>query len=251
MKTVSGEIESCTPITISTAASVLSKFVSTETGASQAVNAYLRRATASLDELVRLHSKPDRKKRKNHKLEPSANGQIATGSIGATREPIGVESGIKFVDSGNAGADNERKKIKKEKSGDFDEDSERKKIKRAKSSDFDEERVKKGEVCDEGIVREETEKKKRKKKRKNGDNVGDAEVNGVGIRNGEAEIKREIKEDQKRVDIIDGRDANGEVKKEDRKKRKNREVEEGTRNEVEEGQRSKKKKRRDGGEDHN
>ncbi|KAB5530044.1 hypothetical protein DKX38_020125 [Salix brachista] len=64
MKTVTGKITKSTPVTIAKAASILSKFVSTDTGASQALNAYLRRATAAFDELARLHSKSDRRKHK-------------------------------------------------------------------------------------------------------------------------------------------------------------------------------------------
>ncbi|KAF9670731.1 hypothetical protein SADUNF_Sadunf13G0099200 [Salix dunnii] len=64
MKTVTGKITESTPVTIAKAASILSKFVSTDNGASQALNAYLRRATAAFDELARLHSKSDRRKHK-------------------------------------------------------------------------------------------------------------------------------------------------------------------------------------------
>ncbi|KAF9661729.1 hypothetical protein SADUNF_Sadunf19G0098900 [Salix dunnii] len=64
MKTVTGKITGSTPVTIAKAASILSKFVFSETGASQALNAYLRRATAAFDELSRLHSKSDRRKHK-------------------------------------------------------------------------------------------------------------------------------------------------------------------------------------------
>ncbi|KAG6738888.1 hypothetical protein POTOM_058511 [Populus tomentosa] len=64
MKTVTGKITDSTPVSISKAASILSKFVSSENGASQALNAYLRRATAAFDELSRLHSKSDRRKHK-------------------------------------------------------------------------------------------------------------------------------------------------------------------------------------------
>ena len=66
MKTVSGEIISTKAISLSKAAKVLSNFVAAETGASDAVSAYLRRASASFDELVQFHkymkySKSDRK----------------------------------------------------------------------------------------------------------------------------------------------------------------------------------------------
>ncbi|OAY45689.1 uncharacterized protein LOC110619639 [Manihot esculenta] len=71
MKTVTGKIVSSTPVPIYKASSILSNFASTETGASQAVSAYLRRATAAFDELSRLHPKPDRKKRKKRRKDKS------------------------------------------------------------------------------------------------------------------------------------------------------------------------------------
>ena len=66
MKTVSGKIISTKAISLSKAAKVLSNFVAAETGASDAVSAYLRRASASFNELVQFHkdlklSKSDRK----------------------------------------------------------------------------------------------------------------------------------------------------------------------------------------------
>ncbi|KAJ9153418.1 hypothetical protein P3X46_026860 [Hevea brasiliensis] len=67
MKTVTGKIVSSTPVPIYKAASIISNFASSETGASQAVSAYLRRATAAFDELARLHPKPDRKKHKKRR----------------------------------------------------------------------------------------------------------------------------------------------------------------------------------------
>lgn len=66
MKSITGKITSTKSISLSKASKVLSNFINAETGASQAVSSYLRRASASFDELVQLHkelkaSKPDRK----------------------------------------------------------------------------------------------------------------------------------------------------------------------------------------------
>ena len=55
MKTISGTVVSSKPISLSKATSILSTFVSTETGASQAMGAYLRRSLASFKELKQLH----------------------------------------------------------------------------------------------------------------------------------------------------------------------------------------------------
>ncbi|XP_023745552.1 uncharacterized protein LOC111893714 [Lactuca sativa] len=52
MKTVSGKIVSLKPVNLSKAANILSKFVTSENGASQPVSAYLRRASVAFNELV-------------------------------------------------------------------------------------------------------------------------------------------------------------------------------------------------------
>nr|DAD26013.1 TPA_asm: hypothetical protein HUJ06_027481 [Nelumbo nucifera] len=55
MKAVSGSLVSYKPMSPSKAASVLSSFTSVDTGESQTVSAYLRRACASFNELVRFY----------------------------------------------------------------------------------------------------------------------------------------------------------------------------------------------------
>ncbi|KAG7010591.1 hypothetical protein SDJN02_27385, partial [Cucurbita argyrosperma subsp. argyrosperma] len=75
MKTVTGSIVSSKPISISKAASTLSSFLSVDNGASKAICAYLRRASASFNELKQLHkelksSRSDRKHR-HHGSEAS------------------------------------------------------------------------------------------------------------------------------------------------------------------------------------
>ncbi|XP_062113266.1 uncharacterized protein LOC133824407 [Humulus lupulus] len=71
MKTVSGIVVSSKPISLSKATSILSTFVSTDTGASQAMAAYLRRSLASFKELKQLHkefkTKQSERKRKRHR----------------------------------------------------------------------------------------------------------------------------------------------------------------------------------------
>lgn len=54
MKTVSGIVVSSKPVSLSKAARVLSKFMASDNGASPAFAAYLKRASASFDELVQL-----------------------------------------------------------------------------------------------------------------------------------------------------------------------------------------------------
>lgn len=84
MKTISGRVTSSNPISLSKATSVLTTFVAAETGASQAVNAYLRRTVEAFNELNQLHrelkgSKSSRKHKRakenceNHRLHEVAN----------------------------------------------------------------------------------------------------------------------------------------------------------------------------------
>ncbi|KAG6752365.1 hypothetical protein POTOM_044589 [Populus tomentosa] len=88
MKTVAGKITDSTPVTIAKAASILSKFVSTDTGASQALNAYLRRATSAFDELARLHSKSDRRKHKRDSAQTQRVEASVVGSPSAAELPL-------------------------------------------------------------------------------------------------------------------------------------------------------------------
>ncbi|XP_021889785.1 uncharacterized protein LOC110808564 [Carica papaya] len=55
MKTVSGKVISTAPISLSKAASIISNFAAAENGASQAISAYVRRASAAFTELAHLH----------------------------------------------------------------------------------------------------------------------------------------------------------------------------------------------------
>ncbi|KAL2927801.1 Signal recognition particle receptor FtsY [Bienertia sinuspersici] len=57
MKTVSGEVVSSTPVSVSKAAKILSNFASSDNGASPAFAAYLKRSSASFNELAQLHKK--------------------------------------------------------------------------------------------------------------------------------------------------------------------------------------------------
>ncbi|KNA03074.1 hypothetical protein SOVF_212630 [Spinacia oleracea] len=60
MKSVSGEVVSCETFPLSKAARVLSNFVAADNGASPAFAAYLRRASASFNELAQLHKEHKR-----------------------------------------------------------------------------------------------------------------------------------------------------------------------------------------------
>ncbi|KAJ6291458.1 hypothetical protein OIU76_023514 [Salix suchowensis] len=124
MKTVTGNITNSTPVTIAKAASILSKFVFSETGASQALNAYLRRATAAFDELEQL-------------LKKEVKGE---GSVGDE--------------------ETERKKEKKRrKKGDLAEETQKSNGIKKEKAEVEENG---GEVLDKIEIRENGEKKKKK-----------------------------------------------------------------------------------------
>jgi hypothetical protein len=184
MKTVTGKITDSTPVSISKAASILSKFVSSENGASQALNAYLRRATAAFDELSRLHSKSDRRK---HKKDSSLIRSVeASQSELVNNSEQMVKKEVK--EEGSVGEEEiESKKEKKRKrKGDLAEQTEKSNGIKKEKAEVEEN----GSVVDKIEIREEEEKKKRKRK------------------SGEVEVKEEREEEEK-----DGLEEEGQRKK--------------------------------------
>nr|GMD34608.1 nucleolar protein 58-like [Ipomoea batatas] len=55
MKTISGKVISTKPVSLSDAAVIISDFAATETGASDAVSVYIRRAADAFNQLVQFH----------------------------------------------------------------------------------------------------------------------------------------------------------------------------------------------------
>ncbi|CAK9314457.1 unnamed protein product [Citrullus colocynthis] len=100
MKTVTGTVVSSKPISISKAASTLSSFLSVDNGASQALCAYLRRASASFNELKQLHKelKSSRSVRKH-----LHHGSEVSNELEAVLDnPCRVEDGEKKKSSASA-----------------------------------------------------------------------------------------------------------------------------------------------------
>ncbi|KAF8396661.1 hypothetical protein HHK36_018286 [Tetracentron sinense] len=163
MKTISGKVVSSKPISLSKAASVLSTFVSAETGASQAVSAYLRRASFSFTELVQFHRelKSGRSERKQRKirLEDVDNGN-PTDAVENPREDGGrildSEEDQSYVHYGTS------------KGGNFDDEGRdigrKKKKKKKKKREINDNRAEERESG--GGVGIEVEKGKERKKRK-------------------------------------------------------------------------------------
>ncbi|KAH8490319.1 hypothetical protein H0E87_022739 [Populus deltoides] len=195
MKTVTGKITDSTPVTIAKAASILSKFVSTDTGASQALNAYLRRATAAFDELARLHSKSDRRKHKRDSAQTQRVEAIQSGLVINNEQRLKKE----VKEEGNAAEEEtEGKKKRRKRKGDLEEETERSNEVKREKTEFEENE---GKLVGRVEIKVEEEmKKKKKKKRKSG------EV--------EVEVEVEVKEEEK-----EGKDG---LKDEGRRKKKKR-----------------------------
>ncbi|KAM6552450.1 hypothetical protein CsatB_013212 [Cannabis sativa] len=87
MKTVSGTAISSKPLSLSKATSILSTFVSSDTGASQAMAAYLRRSLASFKELKQLNkdlkTNKSERQRKRHRAADDDEGETNVGESAA------------------------------------------------------------------------------------------------------------------------------------------------------------------------
>lgn len=119
MKAVTGSVTSSRAISLSKAARVLSRFVSTENGASQAVSAYLKRASSSFDELIQFHKNLKSRNHSNLNAETERQGRNLEEEIGH------------FDDQGK------RKKKRKRNSLEVveDEQEEKKKVKNVEMED--------------------------------------------------------------------------------------------------------------------
>ncbi|CAI9272405.1 unnamed protein product [Lactuca saligna] len=105
MKTVSGKIVSTKAVNLSKAANILSKFVTSDNGASQSVSAYLRRASVAFNELVYF--------KKHNKLKKKANEDASTISDISQRNL--EEDDVRVPKNDNVEDKSEDKKKKKKK----------------------------------------------------------------------------------------------------------------------------------------
>lgn len=287
MKSVKGQVLSTTPISISKAAKILSKFVYADTSASQAVCAYLRRASASFNELNQLH-----KELKSHRKHKITKSKIVTEDGEPTQS---------FISNRSDGEESERKNHKKKKKkkkeeqrgwvgdtveneGETVEDKVRIKI---EESDLGVEtgkskhEKKRGEV---GILKEVKSKVKieedgnvgieddgrKEHKKSKGQNVGkvgflEEQKNRIKIeKDGDMGMENVRKKHKKKREtsgyevgemkengggiIVEEEEEEEEGKKKKKKKRKSEEIEEGREMNLEEFQSKKKKKRKIEGE---
>ncbi|KAJ4725926.1 nucleolar protein 58-like [Melia azedarach] len=269
MKAVTGKVLSTTPISLSKAASILSKFVSADNGASQAVCAYLRRASFSFNELNQLH-----KELKSHRKHKTSKSEIITDDEKPNRSVISIQRSSHpelSREPGSGVSESEKKKHKKKK--DAVEDKLRIKNEEKPSEDAESNLVpetgkkkhkKKGEVGsleegkgklkieEEGNVGIENERKKHKKKQKqNAVEIGYLEEEKKKIKieeDGDVGMENEGKKHKKKrepsgLELGNLKENGGEIVIEERKKRKSEEIEEGREMNSEES-RSKKKRRK-------
>ncbi|XVF05610.1 hypothetical protein REPUB_Repub05bG0187700 [Reevesia pubescens] len=222
MKTVTGKILSSTPISVSKAAKFIANFAAADNGASEAVSAYLRRASASFNDLKQLHrdlrkrpSKSDRKHKKSKSettVEGAGESSLEPSVFNLTRETVELsqEASHGYVGSERK---NHKSKKKKEKSEVVNFEDGEGKI-----------------VIEDGWSKRKKEKNEGKmvikKKEKSGGKIENLQENGVNIEKGKMgnEEEREEEEEKKK-----------------KKKRKSREIE-GTENNFSPEPRKKKKK---------
>ncbi|XP_044504746.1 protein PXR1-like [Mangifera indica] len=163
MKTITGQVLSTSQISLSKAASTLSKFVNADTNASPALCAYLRRASVSFIELSQLHKElKSGRKHKTSKSDIIAEEEKPTRSVLSNQLPSHPE----LRESSHGVSNGIESKIKKEK-----------KEKRERS-----------EFVNVNGVLEVEEKTAKKKKRK----IGEIEE-GQAIHSEESPIKKKKK----------------------------------------------------------
>ncbi|XP_021279446.1 protein PXR1-like [Herrania umbratica] len=87
MKTVTGTILSSTPISVSKVTKIISNFAATDNGSSQAVSAYLRRASVLFNELKQLHRELRKQWKSDRKHKKSKSETAVEGARESSLEP--------------------------------------------------------------------------------------------------------------------------------------------------------------------
>ncbi|XP_010535557.1 PREDICTED: protein FAM133-like [Tarenaya hassleriana] len=170
MKTVTGRVISAEPISVAKAASILSRFASSEHGATQAVSAYLRRASAAFNELKCLHR--DLKTSTLNKKKPRSDATLERNRTHESGEP---------GRSGEVKKKHKKKENESGKVGEFVENggeiggSESETVREGEPG-HERVQVSQGPSQDGESERKEGKKKKKKKNREHDENVGDGEV---------------------------------------------------------------------------
>ncbi|XP_019056355.1 PREDICTED: nucleolar protein 58 [Tarenaya hassleriana] len=222
MKTVTGRVISAGPISVSKAASILSKFASSENGATQAVCAYLRRATVAFNELKGIHR--DLKASNLKEKKPRSDVTLVRNPTLASDEPGRPDDMSEGAYDGN----HHQKKLKKkekESGGDGDLVNSGGEIGGRESKTVGEqERSHERVQVSQGPSRDgESEIKEGKKKNKK-NREGDENFDGGEVKTrveAEDEHRKEEKKEKKKK-----RKSGGEIGSEEKKSKKKRQVKE-------------------------
>ncbi|KAK6235376.1 hypothetical protein QQP08_025966 [Theobroma cacao] len=230
MKTATGKILSSTPISVSKATKIISNFAATDNGASQAVSAYLRRASASFNELKQLHrelrkqSKSDRKHKKSKSeaaVEGAGESSLEPSVFNLTRGAVELSQEASHGYGNSEGKKHKnKKKIEKGEVGNVGDGEGKSAIEDGESK----RKKEKNEVCnseedEEKMVIEEPSEKKKHKREKSGRKIENFQRNGVKIEEGEmrheAEGQWENKKKRKSREIGEGieNDSSSEPRK--------------------------------------
>ncbi|OMO91374.1 hypothetical protein COLO4_18404 [Corchorus olitorius] len=239
MKTVTGRILSSTPISVSKAARTIAKFAATDNGASLAISAYLRRASAGFNELKQLHKELQRSSKSDRKDKKSKSEATVEGAGESSLEPSVfnlTRGGVELTQEASQGYSEGKKHKKNKKKNENGEigkfgSGEGKIVLEDGESGRNKEKNEVGnfvEDVDRTVIDEHGERKKHKKKEKSGKKTETFQENGVNIQ--------------------EGKMINGEQREREKKKRKSTEME-GIENNSSEPRKKKKKKIKNEGDD--
>ncbi|XP_022947113.1 DEAD-box ATP-dependent RNA helicase 42-like isoform X1 [Cucurbita moschata] len=236
MKTITGNVVSSKPISLSKAASTLSSFLSVDNGASKALCAYLRRASASFNELKQLHK--DLKSSRSDRNPRHHGFEVSSGLEAAVDSSHRIENGERIKSSVNESKSGKKRRESRDRNeneqdgktamasggnGDFEdvvgEDGKRRSDEL--KTEIEEKPSRRVEVDvkssdrDESVVGIEKKKKKHKKKSKDGEDERDAEV---GQSYGKSQTSANNGETEATEDFIENNVGRGK----DRKKHKDK-----------------------------
>lgn len=164
MKTVTGRVISAEPISLTKAAKLLSGFASSDNCASQAVSAYLRRASAAFTELKNTHREiqsKETKPRSDARRERNIAVEFDGGKIPSRKSETVSEKEAIYSREQDEIKDDKKKKKKKNS-------------KKNKVEDVIDEKVNE-KLEEEQRNEERKERKKEKKKRKSDEEMGSEE----------------------------------------------------------------------------
>ncbi|XP_039037607.1 uncharacterized protein LOC120174948 [Hibiscus syriacus] len=232
MKTLTGKILSSTPISVSKAAKIINNFAATDNGASLAISAYLRRASASFSELKQLHRELQKPSKSNRKHKKSKSETTVDGARESSLEPSVFNSTREDVElsqeasrgHGDGDANRKTHKTKKDKGGEINSRDGGSKVGIEDGGSKRKEEKNEGKFGEDESKTATEQSEVKQQKDKSGKKIENLEENGVNIEKGEMRYE-------------EGREGEKKTKK----KRKSRDTEEGIENNASSEPRKKKK----------